>query len=86
MAMGDEFCQLSGEDATVAAFLAQGGHGCISVTSNVAPKQCAELHTAWQKGDIELVDNHRVMHGRYPYRGNTNRQVLVCLAREAAND
>jgi hypothetical protein len=41
---------------------------------------------AWQKGDIALVDNHRVMHGRYPYRGNTNRQVVVCLAREAAND
>jgi len=59
MAMGDEFCQLSGEDATVAAFLAQGGHGCISVTSNVAPKQCAELHTAWQKGDIAKFINLR---------------------------
>ena len=43
-------------------------------------------HLAWQKGDIALVDNHRVMHGRYPYRGNTNRQVVVCLAREAEND
>jgi hypothetical protein len=40
---------------------------------------------AWQKGDIALVDNHRVMHGRYPYHGNTNRQVVVCLAREAGN-
>lgn len=46
--IGSEFCQLSGEDATVAAFLAQGGHGCISVTSNVAPRLCAEMHRAWQ--------------------------------------
>ncbi|MBO43891.1 MAG: 4-hydroxy-tetrahydrodipicolinate synthase [Rhodospirillaceae bacterium] len=52
VAIGDDFCQLSGEDATVAAFLAQGGHGCISVTSNVAPKQCADLHAAWQEGDM----------------------------------
>lgn len=50
--VGDKFCQLSGEDATVTAFLAQGGHGCISVTSNVAPKLCAQLHDAWRKGDL----------------------------------
>ncbi|MBL24905.1 MAG: 4-hydroxy-tetrahydrodipicolinate synthase, partial [Rhodospirillaceae bacterium] len=59
VAMGDDFCQLSGEDATVAAFLAQGGHGCISVTSNVAPKQCSELHTAWQQGDTETFNRLR---------------------------
>jgi 4-hydroxy-tetrahydrodipicolinate synthase len=59
LAMGDDFCQLSGEDATVAAFLAQGGHGCISVTSNVAPKQCSELHTAWQQGDMETFNRLR---------------------------
>src|SRR5690606_31607248 len=45
-ALGDDFIQLSGEDATVAAYLAQGGHGCISVTANVAPKLCATLHNA----------------------------------------
>jgi 4-hydroxy-tetrahydrodipicolinate synthase len=50
-ALGDDFILLSGEDATVAAYLAQGGHGCISVTANVAPKACAELHVAWQKKD-----------------------------------
>lgn len=44
---GPDFCQLSGEDATVAAFLGQGGHGCISVSANVAPKLCADLHNAW---------------------------------------
>lgn len=49
--LGDDFIQLSGEDATVAAYLAQGGHGCISVTANVAPKLCAELHNAWAAKD-----------------------------------
>ncbi len=50
-ALGDDFIQLSGEDGTVAAYLAQGGHGCISVTANVAPKLCAQLHNSWQKKD-----------------------------------
>lgn len=50
--IGPDFCLLSGEDATIAAFLAQGGHGCISVTSNVAPALCAQLHTAWRAGDM----------------------------------
>ncbi len=50
---GAEFCQLSGEDATSFAHLAQGGQGCISVTSNVAPKLCAELQNAWMKGEVE---------------------------------
>ena len=44
----ESFALMSGDDATVAAFLAQGGHGCISVTSNIAPAQCARLHAAWQ--------------------------------------
>lgn len=50
-ACGEDFCQLSGEDATVYEFLEQGGHGCISVTSNIAPKLCADLHNAWMAGD-----------------------------------
>lgn len=57
--IGPEFCQLSGEDATVAAFLAQGGHGCISVTANVAPAQCAALHKAWQAQDYATVERLR---------------------------
>ena len=59
LAIGDEFLQISGEDATIAAFLAQGGHGCISVTSNVAPKECADLHNAWQRGDMERFNTLR---------------------------
>lgn len=40
---GKEFCLLSGEDATAVGFNAQGGVGCISVSSNVAPAQVAKV-------------------------------------------
>ena len=50
-AMGPEFNQLSGEDGTALGFMAHGGHGCISVTSNVAPRLCAEFQGACLKGD-----------------------------------
>ncbi|MGL4443467.1 MAG: 4-hydroxy-tetrahydrodipicolinate synthase [Alsobacter sp.] len=50
-AMGPDFVQLSGEDASAIGFNAHGGHGCISVTSNVAPKQCAEFQEAMLAGD-----------------------------------
>lgn len=49
---GMDFVQLTGEDANILPFLAQGGHGCISVTSNIAPRLCSDLHKAWAKGDI----------------------------------
>lgn len=49
--VGDDFIQLSGEDGTVSAFYAQGGHGCISVTANVAPKLCAQQYQAWVDQD-----------------------------------
>jgi 4-hydroxy-tetrahydrodipicolinate synthase len=51
LAMGPDFNQLSGEDASALGFMAHGGHGCISVTSNVAPRLCAELQGACLKGD-----------------------------------
>jgi 4-hydroxy-tetrahydrodipicolinate synthase len=51
-ALGPDFNQLSGEDATALGFMAHGGHGCISVTSNVAPRLCAEFQTACLKGDF----------------------------------
>ena len=51
-AIGPKFCMLSGEDHTALAFLVQGGDGCISVTANVAPRACAEMHGAFQKGDV----------------------------------
>jgi 4-hydroxy-tetrahydrodipicolinate synthase len=51
-ACGESFCQLSGEDHTALAFLAAGGHGCISVTANVAPRLCSEMHAFWRDGRI----------------------------------
>tara|TARA_R110002110_G_scaffold414147_1_gene643216 strand:+ start:78866 stop:79744 length:879 start_codon:yes stop_codon:yes gene_type:complete len=53
--IGEDFCMLSGEDATVMSFLANGGDGCISVTSNAAPRACAEMHDAWQAGDVKTA-------------------------------
>ena len=52
-ACGAGFVQMSGEDHTALAFLAAGGHGCISVTGNVAPRLCSEMHRAWQNGETE---------------------------------
>jgi 4-hydroxy-tetrahydrodipicolinate synthase len=63
LAIGDQFCQLSGEDATALPYLAQGGHGCISVTANVAPRLCAEMHKAWNDRDLDgaMKLNERLM-------------------------
>ncbi len=63
IAIGRDFCQLSGEDGTQIGFLAQGGQGCISVTANVAPKEMAEFHDAWNDGDIDRAQaiNDRLM-------------------------
>jgi len=60
---GEDFIQLSGEDATIIPFLGNGGHGCISVTSNVAPRLLAELHDSWRAGDIKRARqiNDRLM-------------------------
>jgi 4-hydroxy-tetrahydrodipicolinate synthase len=49
---GRNFRLLSGEDATALGYMAHGGHGCISVTANVAPKLCAEFQNACMKGDF----------------------------------
>lgn len=52
LSCGADFIQLSGEDATIPAFLAQGGHGAISVSSNIAPAAYAGLYDAWMAGDM----------------------------------
>ena len=49
------FIQLSGEDASAMGFMAQGGDGCISVTANVAPRLCADMHDAWKARDLDKV-------------------------------
>jgi 4-hydroxy-tetrahydrodipicolinate synthase len=56
-AMGPDFIQLSGEDMTALAYNAAGGHGCISVTSNVAPALCAQLQSATAAGDYAKALN-----------------------------
>src|ERR1700691_1742687 len=65
-AMGPDFNQLSGEDVTALGFNAHGGHGCISVTSNVAPRLCAEFQMACLKGDfaaaLKLQDKLAPLH------------------------
>src|SRR6202048_3172158 len=65
-AMGPEFNQLSGEDATALGFMAHGGHGCISVTSNVAPRLCAQFQDACLNGDyataLSLQDKLMPLH------------------------
>ena len=55
MKIKGDFCKMSGEDATVVPYLAGGGDGCISVTANVAPRACSELHAAWQARDLDTV-------------------------------
>src|SRR5215213_7656373 len=52
-ACGPDFNQLSGEDITALGFSSHGGHGCISVTSNVAPRLCAEFQAACGRGDFD---------------------------------
>jgi 4-hydroxy-tetrahydrodipicolinate synthase len=54
-AMGPDFNQLTGEDATCLGFMAHGGHGCISVTANVAPRLCSEFQAACLKGDYSAA-------------------------------
>ncbi len=51
-ACGKDFRLLSGEDATALGYMAHGGHGCISVTANVAPKLCAQFQDACLRGDF----------------------------------
>lgn len=54
-AMGEEFLMLSGEDATALGFMAHGGQGCISVTSNIAPRLCAEFQNACLASDYKTA-------------------------------
>jgi 4-hydroxy-tetrahydrodipicolinate synthase len=63
---GNDFRQLSGEDATALGFNAHGGVGCISVTANVAPRLCAALQAATLDRDyakaLEYQDRLMPLH------------------------
>jgi 4-hydroxy-tetrahydrodipicolinate synthase len=50
--VGTDFRLLSGDDALGLAYLAQGGDGCISVASNVAPGLCRNMFVAWKQGQV----------------------------------
>jgi 4-hydroxy-tetrahydrodipicolinate synthase len=52
MLVGTDFKLFSGDDATALAFIAQGGDGCISVTSNVAPGLCRDIFLTLRQGQI----------------------------------
>jgi 4-hydroxy-tetrahydrodipicolinate synthase len=51
-----EFCLLSGDDATAAAYMLQGGHGCISMMSNVVPDLCRQVDEACLRGELRTVN------------------------------
>jgi 4-hydroxy-tetrahydrodipicolinate synthase len=53
--LGDKFIALTGEDATALGFMAHGGHGAISVTSNVAPRLCADFQASCAKSDYKTA-------------------------------
>ncbi len=62
----EDFVRLSGDDATALGFMAHGGRGCISVTSNVAPRACAEFQNACHTGDyakaLKIQDRLMALH------------------------
>jgi 4-hydroxy-tetrahydrodipicolinate synthase len=66
MTCGKDFIQLSGEDASALGFNAHGGVGAISVTSNIAPRLCAEFQEATLNGNkekaIDLQDRLMPLH------------------------
>jgi 4-hydroxy-tetrahydrodipicolinate synthase len=66
VALGEGFNQLSGDDAIALGSAAHGGHGCISVSSNVAPRLCAEFQSACLRGDfaaaLKLQDKLLPLH------------------------
>ena len=63
---GEDFVQLSGEDATALGFNAHGGIGCISVTAKMAPALCAQMQEATLAGDygaaLKITDKLMPLH------------------------
>lgn len=57
--IGSDFLQYSGDDAPTPSFLAQGGYGWISTSSNIAPRLCSDLVKAWKTGDLKTVQQIR---------------------------
>jgi 4-hydroxy-tetrahydrodipicolinate synthase len=72
--LGADFIQLSGEDMTALGVMAHGGDGCISVTSNVAPRECAEMQEACLNGDygraLKVQDRLTPLHAALFFEPN----------------
>lgn len=64
LTVGEQFTQLSGEDPSSLGHRAMGGTGCISVTANVAPDLCAQMHAAFDAGDLDTARalDQRLIH------------------------
>jgi len=66
---GEGWTMLSGDDPSALGYLAHGGHGCISVTANVAPEQVSAffndaLGGQWQGalyGQDRLIRLHKAL-------------------------
>lgn len=67
--VGTDFLQFSGEDMTSIGFMAQGGIGCMSVSSNIVPRAYSDMMKAWFAGNFaealkihdRLVPLHNIM-------------------------
>ena len=57
--LGERFTLLSGEDPTFVGFMAQGGHGTVSITANLMPGAYAQFHHAWENKDMKTVSRLR---------------------------
>jgi 4-hydroxy-tetrahydrodipicolinate synthase len=53
LACGKDWRLISGEDGTALGYMAHGGHGCISVTANIAPRLCADFQNACLQGAFD---------------------------------
>jgi 4-hydroxy-tetrahydrodipicolinate synthase len=53
LACGRDWRLISGEDGTALGYMAHGGHGCISVTANIAPRLCADFQNACMQGAFD---------------------------------
>jgi 4-hydroxy-tetrahydrodipicolinate synthase len=53
--LGTDFRLLSGDDRTAFAFIAQGGNGCVSVTSSVMPGLCRSMYLAVKRDQMGMA-------------------------------
>lgn len=88
---GGALIQFSGDDATAPAHRAMGGHGCISVSANLAPALCARMHAAWDRDDpIEFArirDLLAPLHRAMALESNPiPAKAALCLAGLCAGD